>query len=143
MDMNKSFVLRKEDRKPEWHVIDVSDKILGRVCTRIADLLHGTHKVDFTPHTDNGDYVVVINCKKVKLSGKKWKDKMYSRYSGYRGGLKERSAEEVFKKDPAQLFYLAIKGMLPKNRQSRQMIKRLKVYAGSEHPHSQVLANSR
>lgn len=138
MDMNKSFVLRKEDCSHKWHVIDATDKILGRICTEIADLLRGVGKPDYTPHSDNGDYVIVTNCKKVKLTGDKWKSKIYYRYSGYRGGLKERTAKEVFDKDPTQLFHLAVKGMLPKNRQSRQMIKRLKVYVGEKHPHSQV-----
>ncbi len=128
-------MLRKEDRKPEWHVVDATDQVLGRLCTKVTDLLRGTLKVDFTPHTDNGDYVVITNCDKVKLTGDKWKSKMYARYSGYRGGLKLRSAAEVFKKDPSRLFIHAVKGMLPKNKLSRVMLKRLKVYVGPEHPH--------
>ena len=133
--MNKTFMLRKEDRKPQWHVIDASDMILGRLSTRIADLLRGTLKSDYTPHTDNGDYVVIVNCDKIKLTGNKWTDKVYKSYSGWRSGLKEQSAQCVFEKDPTRLIRFAVKGMMPKNRLSRQMIKRLKIYVGPEHPH--------
>ena len=136
MDMNKAFVLRKEDRKPEWHVIDASDQVLGRLSTKIADLLRGKGKVDFTPHTDNGDYVVLTNCSKIKLTGKKWKDKMYVSYSGWRGGKKEIAAEDLFARDPLRLIKHAVKGMLPKNKQSRCMIRRLRVYMDDKHKHS-------
>ena len=135
MDMNKSFFLRKEDRKPRWHVIDASDKVLGRLATQIADILRGKDKPEYTPHTDSGDYVVITNCEKIKLTGNKWEDKIYASYSGWRGGLKQRSAKDVFKKDPALLVRFAVKGMLPKNRLSNQIVKKLKVYAGEKHPH--------
>lgn len=136
MDMNRTFFLRKEDCKAKWHVIDASDKVLGRLATQISDLLRGKGKAEFTPHADCGDYVVVINCDKVKLTGKKWKDKVYKSYSGWRSGLKSRSAEEVLEKHPTQIVRLAVKRMLPKNRLSNKVIKKLKIYTGSEHPHT-------
>lgn len=135
MDMNKSFMLRKEDRQPQWRVIDAKDQVLGRLCTVIADALRGKDKPEYTPHTDGGDYVIVLNCDKVHLTGKKWTDKMYVSYSGYRGGKKERSAREALARDPEFLIKNAVKGMLPKNRLSRQMIKKLKLYTGVDHPH--------
>jgi len=136
MDMNKTFMMRKEDRDPKWHVIDASDRVLGRLSTEVADLLRGRTKPEYTPHTDNGDYVVILNAEKIKLTGAKWRDKIYRFYSGWRGGLKERSAREMFKKDHAFLITHSVKGMLPKNKLSSQMIKRLKVYPGDEHPHA-------
>ena len=135
MDMNKTFFLRKEDRKPKWHVIDATDKVLGRLATSIADLLRGKGKAEYTPHTDGGDYVVVTNSEKIQLTGKKWTDKMYSRYSGWRSGLKTRSAEEAQKRDHTFLIRHAVKGMLPKNKLGRKMIQKLKIYAGTEHAH--------
>ncbi len=135
MDMNKSFSLRKEDREPKWHVIDASGQVLGRLATQVADILRGKDKPEYTPHADAGDYVVITNCDKIVLTGNKWKDKIYESYSGWRSGKKERSAREVFEKDPSRIVTYAVKGMLPKNRLSRQIIKKLKVYAGDEHPH--------
>ncbi len=136
MDMNKSFFLKNEDRAPEWQTIDASGKILGRLSTQIADILRGKDKAEYTPHTDGGDYVVVINCDKIKLTGDKWEGKTYSFFSGWRGGLKQITARDLFKKDPALLIQYAVKGMLPNNKLSRQMIKKLKAYAGAEHPHT-------
>ncbi|KKQ49110.1 MAG: 50S ribosomal protein L13 [candidate division TM6 bacterium GW2011_GWF2_38_10] len=135
MDMNKSFVMRKEDRAPEWHVVDASGKVLGRLCTEIATRLRGKDKAVFTPHTDGGDYIVVTNCEKIVLTGNKWEDKIYDFYSGYRGGLKQKSAKEMLQRDPRQIIILAVKRMLPKNRLSRSILKKLKVYVGNEHPH--------
>lgn len=135
MDMNRSFVLTKEQAKPKWHVIDASGKVLGRLATDIATILRGKHKAQFTPHTDSGDYVVILNCDKIELTGNKWKGKLYETYSGWRGGRKDTPAEVVFKKDPTRLVFLAVRGMLPKNRLSRQIIKKLKIYVGGEHPH--------
>ena len=141
MDMNKSFYLKVEDRAPKWHVIDATDLILGRLSTRIADLLRGKHTALFTPSTDSGDYVIVTNCEKIKLTGNKWQDKIYQHYTGWRSGLKELTAEEVFKRDPSRIIIAAVKGMLPKNKLNRQIIKKLKVYVGSEHPHQAQLAS--
>lgn len=135
MDMNKSFVLRKEDRTPKWRVIDASGKVLGRLSTEIADILRGKDKPDYTPHTDGGDYVIVTNCEKIKLTGNKWEGKIYEHYTGWRGGLKKISAQDLLKKDPAELIIHSVKGMLPKNKLNDQVIKKLKVYAGNEHPH--------
>ncbi|MBL4588158.1 50S ribosomal protein L13 [Candidatus Babeliales bacterium] len=134
--MNKAFVLKNEQRDPKWIIIDIKDQILGRVSTRIADILRGRHKPEYTPHTDTGDYVVVINCDKVKLTGKKWSDKIYKSYSGYRSGLKERTAREVFTKNPAFLVESAVRGMLPKSKMGRAMYKKLRVYVGDKHPHT-------
>ena len=136
MDMNKTFFLRKEDRTPEWHVIDASEQPVGRIATQAADLLRGKNKPTYTPHTDNGDYVVITNCANIKLTGNKWEDKEYVRYSGWRSGRKVATAKEVHAKDQTQIMRAAVEGMLPKNRLSRQIIKKLKVYAGSEHGHS-------
>ena len=135
MDMNRTFFLRKEDCKADWHVIDATDQVLGRLATRVADLLRGKGKAEFTPHANCGDYVVIINCEKIKLTGNKWKDKIYKRYSGWRSGLKTRTAEEMRAKHPTKIIQLAVKRMLPKNRLSDMAIKKLKIYTGNEHPH--------
>ena len=135
MDMNKAFQLKTQDRDPKWQVIDATDKVLGRLSTEIADILRGKNKAEYTPHCDAGGYVVVTNCEKIKLTGNKWKDKVYETYSGWRSGLKKTAACDVLKKDPSHLILHSVKGMLPKNRQSDQLIKKLKVYAGAQHPH--------
>ena len=143
MDMNKAYVLKKEARQPQWHVIDATDKVLGRLATDIAFKLRGKDRAGFTPHTDSGDYVVVINCEKVKLTGNKWADKVYKRYSGWRSGLKTTTAEQMRAKKPEELFHLAVYGMMPKNRLTDALVKKLKVYAGSEHPHAAQIETSK
>jgi len=135
MSMNRAFFLRKEDRSPKWRLIDAEGKVLGRLATEIAEALRGKDKPNYTPHTDCGDYIVVINAEKVALTGDKLKGKVYARYTGYIGGYKEETAKEVLEKHPTRLVEHAVKGMLPKNRLSNQIIKKLKVYAGPEHPH--------
>lgn len=135
MNMNKSFVLKKEDRNPQWRLIDAEGKVLGRLATHIADALRGKDKPTYTPHTDSGDYVVVINADKVVLTGKKWEDKEYVRYSGWISGKKVATAQEMKEKHPTAIIEMAVKGMLPKNKLSREVIKKLKVYTGTEHPH--------
>lgn len=135
MDMNKSFFLRKEDRAPKWRVIDANGKILGRLATQIADALRGKDKANYTPHTDGGDYVVVINADKVVLTGKKMAQKEYITYSGWQGGKKVTLAKDMLRKHPTQILHLAVKRMLPKNRLSDQAIKKLKLYVGTVHPH--------
>lgn len=120
----------------DWYIIDAEDMILGRMTTRIATVLRGKHKVSFTPHVDTGDFVIVINAGKVKLTGNKLTQKHYHRYSGYFGGLKSIPAGDVRENDPERMIQHAVKGMLPKNRLGRQMISKLKVYGGAEHPHS-------
>ncbi len=119
----------------QWLVIDAEDQVLGRVATRIATVLRGKHKPSFTPHVDTGDFVIVINAGKVKLTGQKLDQKLYHRYSGHLGGLKSVPAGEVLADDPERMFQQAVKGMLPKNRLGRQQLSKLKVYAGTEHPH--------
>ncbi len=136
MEMNKSYVQRKEDRAPQWRVIDAKDQVLGRLATEVTDILRGKDKPSFTPHIDTGDYVVIINCDKIILTGKKWTDKMYRHHTGWMGGLKERTALEMFKKDPSFLIKQAVRGMLPKNRLARQILKKLRVYTGDTHPHA-------
>jgi len=135
MDMNKTFFKRKEDRTPTWKLIDAEGKILGRLATEIADTLRGKDKPCYTPHTDCGDYVVVINAEKVKMTGDKATDKEYDRYTGYMGGYKVTTARELFEKHPERIIEHAVKGMLPKNKLNREIFKKLKVYAGKEHPH--------
>lgn len=120
----------------EWYVVDASDYELGRLATRIAMVLRGKHKPTFTPHVDAGGFVVVVNADKVRLTGRKLDQKFYHRYSGYPGGLRSHVAREVREDDPERMLREAVKGMLPKNRLSRQLIKKLKVYAGGEHPHA-------
>lgn len=120
----------------EWYVVDASDYELGRLATRIAMVLRGKHKPTFTPHVDAGGFVVVVNADRVRLSGRKLDQKFYYRYSGYPGGLRSTVARDVRDNDPERMLREAVKGMLPKNRLSRQLIKKLKVYAGSEHPHA-------
>ncbi len=135
MDFNKAFFLKVEDQKPRWRVIDAEGQIVGRLATRIADALRGKDRPQFTPHGDAGDYVVVINADKVVFSGKKMKQKIYQRYTGWMGNKKEFTAEQVMEKHPERIIELAVRGMLPKNKLARQIHKKLRVYAGPEHPH--------
>jgi large subunit ribosomal protein L13 len=135
MDMNKAFYLRKEDRDPQWRLIDANGVILGRLATQIANALRGKDKPYYTPHDDAGDYVVVINADKVQLSGDKWEGKEYARYTGWIGGYKVTKAKDLLLKHPTELIRLAVRGMLPKNKLNRGIIKKLKIYAGPEHPH--------
>ncbi|KKP95349.1 MAG: 50S ribosomal protein L13 [candidate division TM6 bacterium GW2011_GWE2_36_25] len=140
MNMNRAFYLRNEDRQPQWVLIDAQDKVLGRLATEIADILRGKNKPQYTPHADAGDYVVVINAEKVKLTGNKVEQKTYVRYSGWIGGKKETTVEQMLIKHPTFIVEHAVKGMLPKNKLARQQIRKLKVYVGSEHPHKAQLS---
>ena len=135
MDMNRSFFLRKEDINPQWRVIDAKGKVLGRLATEITNILRGKDQAFYTPHTDSGDYVVIVNASEIVLTGNKWDGKEYESHSGWIGGLKTRTAREIFRKDPTEIIFLAVKRMLPKNRLSREMFRKLKVYAGAQHPH--------
>jgi large subunit ribosomal protein L13 len=119
----------------KWYVVDAQDKILGRVATEIAVRLRGKHKPNYSTFMDVGDFVVVVNADKVKLSGKKWDDKIYYHHSGFMGGLREQTAKELLGKKPEMLVFFAVRGMLPKNTLGRKQLKKLKVYAGPEHPH--------
>jgi large subunit ribosomal protein L13 len=131
----KTPLVKNENIKPKWHLVDADGRILGRLATRVAILLRGKNKPIFAPHQDTGDFVVVINAKKVALTGKKWKEKIYVHHSGYPGGLKEASAEKIRDKKPERLITMAVQGMLPKTKLGKKLIKKLKVYAGDTHPH--------
>jgi large subunit ribosomal protein L13 len=135
MDMNRAFFLHKEDRAPKWHVLSAKGKVLGRLATEVADLLRGKGKPEFTAHTDSGDYVVVTDCEAVDLTGNKWEDKTYARYTGYKSGLRVETARQLLAKRPTDLVYKAVKGMLPKNKLSDDVLSKLRVYAGPSHPH--------
>ncbi len=133
--MVKTTLPATSDIERTWHLVDAEDKVLGRLAVKIANVLRGRDKPIYTPHIDTGDFVVVINAEKVKLTGRKDEQKMYQRYSGYRGGQKETKAADLRAKHPERLIQFAVKGMLPKNALCRQAFKRLKVYAGTGHPH--------
>ena len=120
----------------EWYVVDAEGQILGRLATQIATLLRGKHKPTFTPHVDNGDFVVVVNAEKIQVTGKKPEQKMYYRYSGYPGGLKETSYRILHQRHPDRILKFAVKGMLPKGPLGYAMLRKLKVYSGASHPHS-------
>jgi large subunit ribosomal protein L13 len=134
-NMNDAFFMRKEDRRPAWKLIDAQGKVLGRLATHIASMLRGKDKASFTPHTDCGDYIVVINADKVVLTGNKWNDKEYIRHTLYMGGKKIETARQLYEKNPTELIMRAVKRMLPKNRLNRDVLTKLKIYVGSEHPH--------
>ncbi len=131
----KTYSVKASEIKREWHVIDASDKVLGRLATGVARLLMGKHKPMFSRHLDTGDFVVVVNADKVLVTGNKAKQKLYYRHSGYPGGLKSVNLEEMLKTRPDRVIEHAVKGMLPKNRLGNSMIKKLRVYAGDSHPH--------
>jgi large subunit ribosomal protein L13 len=131
----KTYSPKAKDIEREWRVINAADKTLGKIATQAASLLMGKHKPIYAPHIDTGDYVVVINAAKVKVTGKKAEQKIYYRHSGYPGGLKTQNFEQLFNKDPCRVIELAVKGMLPHNNLGRAMFKKLRVYSGNEHPH--------
>ncbi|MFB3925515.1 MAG: 50S ribosomal protein L13 [Syntrophales bacterium] len=131
----KTFNARQDDIKREWFLIDAKGKVLGRLASEIARRLRGKHKAVYTPHVDTGDFVIVVNAGGIHLTGKKLSDKTYYHHSGYPGGLKSISAEKLLKKKPESLLREAVKGMLPKNTLGRAMLKKLKIYSGSGHPH--------
>ena len=132
----KTVSIRKEDVKHGWYLVDATDKTLGRICTEIANRLRGKHKAEYTPHVDTGDYIVVVNAEKVKVTGNKTTDKTYYHHSGFPGGIKSITFDKLIEKAPERIIEMAVKGMMPKNKLSRAMLSKLKVYAGSEHPHS-------
>ncbi len=131
----RTFMQRKEDVQREWFIVDATGKTLGRLATEIAKVLMGKHKPTYTPHVDGGDFVVVINAEKVFVTGKKLTDKIYYKHTGYMGHLKETTLKEMLEKKPEEVIRLAVRGMLPKNKLRDKRMKRLKVYAGPEHPH--------
>lgn len=131
----KTYFATKDDAERKWVLIDAKDKVVGRLAAEIASILRGKNKPQYTPHADVGDFVVVINADKVRLTGKKWEKKRYYRHSGYMGGLKVTVAKDMADKKPEEILKHAVKGMLPKNSLGKAMFKKLKVYAGDNHPH--------
>ncbi len=132
----KTFSAKPESVKRDWYVVDATDKTLGRLATEIARRLRGKHKPEYTPHVDTGDYIVVINAEKIRVSGNKAQDKMYYNHSGYPGGMKSINFDKLIQKDAPQVLERAVKGMLPKNPLGRAMYRKMKVYAGAEHNHA-------
>lgn len=131
----KTFVAKEHEVEKKWHLVDADGKVLGRLASEIADLLRGKNKPIFTPHMDAGDYVIVVNADKVVLTGDKLDKKIYYHHSGYVGGLKQTTAKDMVRKRPENLLMLAVKGMLPKTSLGRRQLKKLKIYAGPDHPH--------
>ena len=135
-DLNRTYSARPSEIEQQWFVVDAKDQPLGRLAARVTTLLLGKHKECYTAHIDTGDFVVVINSASVKLTGRKWDQKFYHHHSGYPGGIKSFTAREKLKRDPTFPVRKAVAGMLPKSKLGRQMLKKLKVYAGPEHPHT-------
>ncbi len=131
----KTFYTPVDEIDRKWFVVDADGKVLGRIATEIARYLRGKHKPTFCNFQDNGDFIVVVNAEKIHLTGKKWDDKTYYRHTGFMGGIKSQTAKEVREKKPEELIRMAVKGMLPKNKLGRAQLKKLKIYAGSDHPH--------
>jgi large subunit ribosomal protein L13 len=131
----KTYVATPANRQRDWYVVDAQGKTLGRLATQIADALRGTRKPEYTPHCDTGDFIVVVNAEKVRVTGNKSADKLYYRHSGYPGGIRSRTLGEMLERRPEEVIRRAVKGMLPRNRLGRQQLRKLKVYAGSDHPH--------
>ena len=132
----KSYIAKTAEVERKWYVIDAEDKTLGKIASEVASILRGKKKPIYTPHVDTGDYVIVINAEKVRVTGKKEEQKIYKSHSGYPGGLKETTLRELRAKKPEEIIRHAVKGMMPKGKLGRQMFKKLKVYAGPEHPHT-------
>ena len=131
----KTFVAKPADVVRQWHLVDATDKTVGRLAARVARILMGKHRPTYTPHVDTGDFVIVVNAEKVRFTGSKWKTKQYKRYTGYPGGLWQESAENLRSRKPTEILKLAVRRMLPKNKLAYQMISKLKIYAGPTHPH--------
>lgn len=132
----RTFTAKKEEIEREWYVVDAEGQTLGRLASKIAPILKGKHKPIYTPHLDCGDFVVVINAEKVRVTGRKMDQKFYYRHSGYPGGIKSISLRDQLVRHPERVVQAAVRGMLPKNKLGRRMIKKLKVYAGDSHPHA-------
>ncbi len=131
----KTYQAKKEEIEHQWYLVNAEGKVLGRLSTELAKILKGKNKPTYTPHMDTGDFVIVVNAGKVTLTGKKMKDKIYYHHTGYPGGIKEMTAEKLLSKKPTEMIRTAVKGMLPKNSLGRQMLRKLKIYAGPNHPH--------
>lgn len=132
----KTFSPTPKDIKHDWYVVDAQDQVLGRLASQIAHRLRGKHKPEFAPHVDNGDFIIVINCEKIKVTGTKMTNKLYRRHSGWVGGLRTTALGDMLREKPESLIMMAVRGMLPKNKLGHAMLKKLKVYAGPEHPHA-------
>lgn len=132
----KTFSAKPESVERDWYVVDAADKTLGRLAAELAHRLRGKHKPEYTPHVDTGDYIVVVNADKIRVTGKKTTDKKYYHHTGYPGGIREITFDKLLDKAPERVIEKAVKGMLPRNPLGRAMFKKLKVYAGSEHPHA-------
>jgi large subunit ribosomal protein L13 len=132
----KTYSAKAETVQRDWYVVDAADKTLGRLASSIATRLRGKHKPEYTPHVDTGDYIVVVNCEKVRVTGNKASGKIYYHHTGYPGGIKDISFEKLIEKAPERVLQKAVKGMLPKGPLGREMFRKLKVYAGTEHPHA-------
>jgi large subunit ribosomal protein L13 len=132
----KTYVATPETRQRDWYVVDAEGKTLGRLATQVADALRGKRKAEYTPHVDTGDFVIVVNAARVRVTGNKRADKVYHRHTGYPGGIRSRTLGEMLERRPEEVIRKAVRGMLPKNRLARQQITKLKVYAGPEHPHA-------
>ena len=132
----KTYAVKEGDIKRQWYVVDAEGQTLGRLATKVATILRGKHKPIFSPHLDVGDFVIVVNADKIRVTGQKMGQKLYYRYSGYRSGLKEMSLADLMARHPTRAIQFAVKGMLPRNRLGRTMIRKLKVYAGPDHPHA-------
>jgi large subunit ribosomal protein L13 len=143
MRQTKTYSLSAKDIDKAWQVIDADGQTLGRLATEVAHLLMGKHKPSYSPHLDMGDFVIVVNASKVRVTGKKLDDKVYYRHSGYMGGLKETVLSDMLEKHPRRVIELAVRGMLPRNRLSRHLLRHLKVYAGPDHPHEAQVNESR
>lgn len=133
--MSKTYVATPETRNREWVVVDAEGQTLGRLATQIANTLRGKNKPEYTPHIDTGDFVVVVNAEKIKVTGNKLTDKVYYRHTGYPGGLRQRTLEEQLDRRPEEVIRSAVRGMLPRTKLGRAQLRKLKVYAGTEHPH--------
>jgi len=134
-DGMKTYQAKNEELDPKWYLVNADGKVLGRLSTEVAKILRGKNKPTYTPHVDTGDFVVVVNAGKVTLTGKKMKDKVYYHHTGYPGGIKETNAEKLLARKPTEMIRMAVKGMLPKTSLGRQMLRKLKIYAGPNHPH--------
>jgi large subunit ribosomal protein L13 len=132
----KTYVAKPSDRERNWLVVDAEGQTLGRLATQLADALRGKRKPEYTPHVDTGDFVVVVNAEKIRVTGKKMEQKRYWRHSGYPGGIKSRTLAEMLDRRPEEVIRKAVKGMLPRNRLARKQLTKLKVYAGPDHPHA-------
>jgi large subunit ribosomal protein L13 len=131
----KTYQAKKQELDHQWYLVNAEGKVLGRLATELAKILKGKNKPTYTPHVDTGDFVIVVNAGKVTLTGKKMKDKIYYHHTGYPGGIKEMNAEKLLAKKPTEMIRMAVRGMLPKNSLGRQMLRKLKIYGGPNHPH--------